>query len=73
MRYGDIKRSLGKVTDKMLIQSLRELEADGIVIRSVEATVPPKVSYSLTEHGKEIKGIITQLNAFGMKYKKTEV
>lgn len=56
----------------MLIQSLRELETDGIVIRSVEATVPPKVSYTLTEHGKQVESLIRNMQSFGESYKKKQ-
>lgn len=70
LRYGELKRTLWNVTDKMLIQSLRELESDNIIMRHVEATVPPKVSYSLTKHGKEVESLIRNMQSFGENHRK---
>jgi DNA-binding HxlR family transcriptional regulator len=52
LRFSDLERAIPKVSQKMLIQQLRELERDGIVARKVYAQVPPKVEYDLTEWGK---------------------
>jgi DNA-binding HxlR family transcriptional regulator len=49
-RYGDLRRLIPQITEKMLIQQLRELEQDGLVKRTVYPTVPPKVEYSCTEY-----------------------
>lgn len=54
-RFADLRRQIPGISEKMLIQHLRELEADGIVERTVFSTVPPKVEYSLTDHGKSLK------------------
>src|ERR1700730_3469966 len=51
LRFSDLERAIPKVSQKMLIQQLRELERNGIVARKVYAQVPPKVEYSLTEWG----------------------
>ena len=51
-RYGELRRAVRDVSDKMLIQQLRELERNGIVVRTVYPQVPPRVEYSLTEWGK---------------------
>src|SRR5262245_17320725 len=54
MRNGELLRKIGGINQKMLTQTLRNLEKDGLVTRKVYATVPPKVEYSLTELGEEI-------------------
>ena len=53
-RFGELKRQLGGITQKMLTQQLRELEESGLVNRTVYPVVPPKVEYSLTEEGKKL-------------------
>jgi len=58
LRYGEIRKSLPKVTHKMLTQQLRELESDEIIIRKVYPEVPPKVEYSLTLLGKSVIPVI---------------
>ena len=70
-RHGEIKRGINavaKITDKMLIQSLRELESDGLIERKVYPIVPPKVEYKLTKQGLLLKPIIDELEKFGMLY-----
>jgi DNA-binding HxlR family transcriptional regulator len=54
-RFAELRRQIPGISEKMLIQHLRELESDGIVERKVYSTVPPKVEYSLTDHGKSLK------------------
>jgi DNA-binding HxlR family transcriptional regulator len=68
-RYGELKRSLGRVTHKMLAQQLRELERDGMLTRTVHASVPPRVEYALTETGRGAIGVIDALRQWGMAYK----
>lgn len=53
-RFSDLRRKVGGVSEKMLAQTLRWLEADGFVLRQVHATVPPQVEYSLTPLGQEV-------------------
>ena len=53
-RYGQLQRQIGGVTQKMLIQTLRQLEADGLVHRKVYLSVPPQVEYSLTPLGESL-------------------
>jgi len=60
VRFSELKRQLGGITQKMLTQQLRELEDSGFVNRTVYPVVPPKVEYSLTEEGKKL---IPALNA----------
>jgi DNA-binding HxlR family transcriptional regulator len=54
MRFSDLERAIPSVTQKMLIQQLRELERDGAVTRTVYAEVPPRVEYSLTPWGQDL-------------------
>lgn len=65
MRYGQLKKTLPKVTHKMLTSSLRELEEDGFIHREVYAEVPPKVEYSLTERGIRAIAVIDTLRKYG--------
>src|SRR5690606_40704364 len=53
-RYAELKRGLPGVSDKVLAQQLREMEADDLLVREVFPEVPPRVEYSLTEHGKAL-------------------
>lgn len=68
LRYGEIKSALRTVTHKMLTQSLRELESDGLVDRIVHQVVPPKVEYALSEKGKTLRGIFMAMRDFGETY-----
>lgn len=64
-RFGELKREIQGVTQKMLIQQLRQLESDGLVHREIYKEIPPKVEYSLTDFGKSLEPILHQLWAFG--------
>lgn len=67
-RFGEIKKSMPNITQKMLTQQLRELEHDGLIHREVYAQVPPKVEYSLSEFGKSIMPIMESLCQWGQRY-----
>ncbi len=67
-RFGELKRMIPKITQKMLTQQLRELERDGIVHREVYPVVPPKVEYSLTEYGHSLSPILQALNDWGNEH-----
>ena len=71
LRFGEIKKSIPKITQKMLTQQLRELEADGLVTRVVYAEVPPKVVYSLTQIGEELRDVLNAMHAWGIRYATT--
>ena len=60
-RYNDILKKTGKITNAMLSSSLKELEADGIIIRKQYLEIPPRVEYSLTEHGRALWPILHRL------------
>ncbi len=64
-RFAELRRQMPGITEKMLTQQLRELEADGIVERRVYPTVPPKVEYSLTEYGRSLKRALTAICDWG--------
>lgn len=68
-RYNELTRSVVGISAKVLTENLRDLESDGIIARKVYPVVPPKVEYSLTEKGKELKGILNLMKEFGIKYK----
>jgi DNA-binding HxlR family transcriptional regulator len=61
MRWGELRRLLTGVTEKMLSQTLRTLEGDGIVAREVHPVVPPRVDYSLTGRGRELAALLRPL------------
>lgn len=69
LRFNELQKKLPRVTQKMLIQKLRELEEDGIVNRKVYPVVPPKVEYSLTTYGESLKPILKQLFLWGEIHK----
>ena len=68
-RFGELKKSIGTISQKVLTQQLREMEADGLVDRKVYPEVPPKVEYSLTEDGRSLKPILDSMKAWGEQYK----
>lgn len=68
-RYSEFMKSVVGISDKVLAKNLRELEQDGIINRKVYAVVPPKVEYSLTEKGQELKQILKEMEKFGLKYR----
>lgn len=66
MRYGELKRDIPHITDKMLTTQLRELEEEGFIHREVYPVVPPKVEYSMTEKGKTCIPIIEAIRNYGL-------
>ncbi len=67
-RFGELRRLLPEVTQRMLTLQLRELEADGVVRREVYPEVPPKVEYSLTDFGHSLEPILLQMRNWGQEY-----
>ena len=67
-RFGELKKSIGHVSQKVLTAQLRDMEANGLVHRKVYAEVPPRVEYSLTELGQSLKPITDAMGAWGEKY-----
>ena len=67
LRYGELKRCIGQISDKILNNQLKELEKDGIIIRKEYPQIPPKVEYSLTERGKSLIPILDAMCEWGDK------
>ncbi|WP_054957366.1 winged helix-turn-helix transcriptional regulator [Paenibacillus dakarensis] len=67
-RTHELKKAMPEITQKMLIQQLKELESDGLVTRTVYNEVPPKVIYELTELGMSLKPILSVMCDWGEKY-----
>jgi len=57
-RYNELKKSIPTITEKMLIQHLKQLEADGLIIRKSKPVVPPYVTYELSKKGKELRPVL---------------
>lgn len=70
MRFKELQRSIGKISQKVLTTNLRAMEESGIVRREVFAEVPPRVEYSLTELGQTLKPVLDAMWAWGENYKK---
>ncbi|WP_289201051.1 winged helix-turn-helix transcriptional regulator [Phocaeicola sartorii] len=68
-RFGELKNSIGGVSQKVLTAQLRDMEENGLVNRKVYAEVPPKVEYSLTDLGYSLKPILDALQNWGEEYK----
>lgn len=64
-RFSELKRLMPEITEKMLIQQLRELESDRIVNRTVYSEVPPKVEYSFTNYGRSLEPVLRRLCDWG--------
>ncbi|MEM9478759.1 MAG: helix-turn-helix domain-containing protein [Verrucomicrobiota bacterium] len=65
MRFSELMRAIGCVTQRMLTKQLRELEASGLITRIVYAEVPPRVEYELTKEGETLKPILNALKKWG--------
>ncbi len=69
-RFGELKKSLNNITQKVLTNKLREMEASGLVKRKVYPEVPPRVEYSLTDTGLSLKPILDSMVEWGNNYRK---
>lgn len=67
-RFGELHRGIKGVSQKVLTQQLRELEADGLVVRTVYPEVPPRVDYALTDLGRRLRPVFEALNDWGTSY-----
>lgn len=70
LRFNELSRRVGGVTQRSLTKQLRELEADGIVHRQIFAVVPPRVEYSLTDKGRRLREAIEALRMWGLAHPK---
>ena len=68
-RFNELQRSLGGISQKVLTDSLRQLEADGIITRTVYPEVPPRVEYALSSLGESLNPIIAAMKQWGQRYK----
>ena len=68
-RFGELKKSIGNVSQKVLTAQLRDMEHSGLLTRTVYPEVPPRVEYSLTELGKSLKSILDAMSHWGEEYK----
>ena len=69
-RFNELQKSLDGVSQKVLTDSLRSMESDGIIVRTVYPEVPPRVEYSLSELGESMRPIIKSMEEWGHDYKK---
>lgn len=68
-RFGELKKSLGGISQKVLTANLRSMEESGMLTRKVYAEVPPRVEYTLTETGYSLKPVLDAMAAWGTQYK----
>ncbi|MCD8179912.1 MAG: helix-turn-helix transcriptional regulator [Firmicutes bacterium] len=71
-RFGELKKSVGTISQKVLTSNLRNMEQSGLLTRKVYAEVPPRVEYTLTDTGYSLKPILDAMVDWGTKYKKAE-
>lgn len=69
-RFNELKKNLEGISQKVLTDSLRSMEKDGIITRTVYAEVPPRVEYALSELGESMRPIIRAMEEWGIEYKK---
>lgn len=70
-RFNELKKDLEEISQKVLTDSLRSMEADGIITRTVYPEVPPRVEYALSDLGESMRPIIMSMEAWGKAYQKT--
>lgn len=68
-RFSELRRSIGRISQKVLTSNLRQMEDDGLIHRKVYAEVPPRVEYSLTDTGQSLKPVIDTMWNWGKGYK----
>jgi DNA-binding HxlR family transcriptional regulator len=67
-RFNELKRSVGNISQKVLTENLRNLEENGLIVRTVYNEVPPKVEYSLTKTGMSLNPIVKSIREWGVEY-----
>ena len=70
VRFNEMQRYIGKVSDKTLSLTLKELEKDELIVRKVYPEIPPKVEYTLTERGHSLVRVLDQLCTWGMEHRR---
>lgn len=68
-RFGELRKSIGAVSQKVLTTQLRQMEDSGLLVRTVYAEVPPRVEYALTELGYSLKPVLDAMGIWGKEYK----
>ena len=68
-RFNELRRDLDGISQKVLTDSLRQMEADGIITRTVYPEVPPRVEYALSELGESMRPILESMQEWGIQYK----
>lgn len=71
-RFGELKKSLDGITQKVLTNNLRQMESSGLILRKVYAEVPPKVEYSLSDTGLSLKPILDSMVKWGNEYRENQ-
>ena len=69
-RFGELKKSIGSISQKVLTSNLRSMEEDGLLTRKVYAEVPPRVEYTLTELGESLRPVLLAMQQWGLEYQK---
>ena len=72
-RFGELKKSIGSISQKVLTSNLRSMEEDGLLTRKVYAEVPPRVEYTLTELGKSLQPILLAMQQWGLEYQEMQL
>lgn len=67
LRYGELKKSIDRISHKMLTSQLRQLEEDGFILRKLYHEVPPKVEYSITRQGRKAIRVVEVLHEYGLE------
>ena len=71
-RFGELKKSIGSISQKVLTSNLRSMEEDGLLTRKVYAEVPPRVEYTLTALGKSLQPILLAMQQWGLEYQEMQ-
>ena len=72
-RFGELKKSIGSISQKVLTSNLRSMEEDGLLTRKVYAEVPPRVEYTLTELGESLQPILLAMQQWGLEYQEMQL
>jgi len=70
MRFRQLANEIPQITDRMLAKELKELEANLLIQRTISNTVPVKIEYSITDHGKSLHNVVIELQKWGLKHRK---
>ena len=71
-RFGELKKSIGSISQKVLTSNLRSMEEDGLLTRKVYSEVPPRVEYTLTELGESLRPILCVMQQWGLEYQEMQ-